>query len=209
MATAVFPDDFLLALRTFVNLHHSIYHELPPQGIYFEALVDEAFRHIKKPFTIIKSGGRNQPRHDLLVEDARISLKTETGTGTHPRFITITKLCTTEREPWEPAVLLARVAEHLSRYEFILMLRAVWMDPLIHYQLIEIPIGLLKLMAVADFQGVGRRMGRKSFGADILEGDAVLYHVHFDGADGKCQVRRLDIGRCNTLLEWDLKYRRD
>ena len=67
MSKRVFSDDFLIALRTYVNVHHSIYHALPPQGIYF----------------------------------------------------------------------------------------------------------------------------------------------HFDGADGKCQVRRLDIERCNTLLEWDLKYRRD
>ena len=209
MTNPIFSDDFLIALRAYVNVHHSIYHELPPQGIYFEALVEEAFRHIKKPFTAIESGGRNQPRHDLLVEDTRISLKTETGVGTHPRLITITKLCTTEREPWEPPVLLSRVAEHLNRYEFILMLRAVWTDPLIHYQLVEIPISLLRLMAVADFRVVGHRTGRKSFGADILEGGAVLYRVHFDGADGKCQVRRLDIERCDTLLEWDLKYRRD
>lgn len=124
-SSKVFGDDFLTALRALVNVHHSIYRQIQPQGIYFEALVDEAFRTIKKPFTVIESGGRNQPRHDLLVENARLSLKTETGLGTHPSQISITKLCTTEREPWESKVLKDRVLEHLDRYDMILMLRAV------------------------------------------------------------------------------------
>jgi hypothetical protein len=93
------PGKLLVRLQTLVNMHHSLYHELPPQGIYFEALVQEAFRRIKKPFTVIQAGGANQPRHDLLVQDARISLKKETGQGTSESRISITKLCTTEREP--------------------------------------------------------------------------------------------------------------
>jgi hypothetical protein len=117
----LFTDDFLIALRAFVNIHHSIYPKVPPQSIYFEALVEEAFRQIKKPFTIIEAGGRNQPRHDLLVEDRRISVKTETGYGTHPTLISITKLCTTEREPWEASVLKERTMAHLARYDLVLM----------------------------------------------------------------------------------------
>lgn len=104
--TKVFPPDFLLALKTFVNVHHSIYRNIPPQGIYFEALVLEAFTQIKKPFTPIEPTARNLPANDLLVEDTKISIKTETGAGTKPNRITITKLCTTEKEPWKPDVLI-------------------------------------------------------------------------------------------------------
>lgn len=64
----VFPQDFIVALRGLVGVHQSIYRNVPPQGIYFEALVEEAFRRIKKPVDVIEAGGRNQPRHDLLVE---------------------------------------------------------------------------------------------------------------------------------------------
>jgi hypothetical protein len=35
-----------------------------------------------------------------------------------------------------------------------------------------------------------------------VERGEVLFHVHFDGADGKCQVRNLGVSRCLTLLEW-------
>ncbi len=97
------------------------------------SLVENAFRRIKRPFTVIETGGRNQPRHDLLVEDYKLSIKTETGYGTSVTHITITKLCTTEREPWAAEALVERVMEHLARYDLVVMLRAVWKRPLIHY----------------------------------------------------------------------------
>lgn len=203
----IFDPGFLIAIRALVNIHHSIYPELPPQGIYFEALVEEAFRKIRKPFTTIEATGRNQPRHDLLVEGSKISLKTETGEGTHAEQINITKLCTTEREPWTPRVLVGRVLEHLGRYDVILMLRAIWGEGMIHYQLVEIPTRVLKLIKRADLQPVGRRKGRRSLGANVLHEGEVLYHVHFDGSDGKCQIRNLRLRHCKMLDRWDLKIR--
>ncbi|HMC67427.1 MAG TPA: hypothetical protein VKI65_21005 [Gemmataceae bacterium] len=203
-ATGIFTDDFLLALRTLVNVHHSIYPLIPPQGIYFEALVEQAFKRVKKPFTPVKGTVRNQPVHDLIVERSRISLKTETGARTHPKRISITKLCTTEKEPWTPEILIRRAMEHLRQYEVILMLRSVWEPPLIHYQLLEIPVDLLRLIEIAPLAPVGRRKGRQSIGADVYRGDTKVFRVHFDGADGKCQIKNLRIEQCEMLLEWDL-----
>jgi hypothetical protein len=97
--------------------------------------------------------------------------------------------------------------EHLSRYDLILMLRAIWKEPLIHYQLVEIPVELLKLISAADIAPVGRRKGRQSLGGDVRVGDKLLFHVHFGGSDGKCQVRNLQIEQCNILLDWDLQIR--
>lgn len=200
----VFVGDFPDAVRFFVNLHHQIYPTTPPQGIYFEELVEQAFRRIKKPFTVIESGGRNQPRHDLLVEGRRISIKTETGWGTRPDRITITKLCTTEREPWDPQALVQRVMEHLGRYDVLLMLRAIWRRPLLNYQLLEIPVEMLRLVQGARFNQVGYRRGRQSFGASVQQDGEKLFHVHFDAADGKCSIRDLAVARCEMLLEWDV-----
>jgi hypothetical protein len=202
-ASGIFQADFLTALRSFIGVHHSIYLRVPPQGIYFEALVEKAFRTIKKPFTPVEATGRNQPTHDLLVEDRRISLKTETGVGTDADRISITKLCTTEREPWTPVVLIQRVLSHLERYDIILMLRAVWDQPLIHYQLLEIPVETLRLIEGADLRIVGQRKGRQSLGADVLRDGVVTFHIHFDGSDGKCQIRNLRVCDCALLLAWD------
>lgn len=204
-ASGLFPADFQIALKGMVAVHHSIYARIPPQGIYFESLVENALRATRRPFTPIEATARNQPKHDLLVAGARLSLKTETGYGTHPTQINITKLCTTEREPWTPEVLLPRVLEHLSRYDLILMLRSIWTLPVIAYQLVEIPIELLGRMRTAQFEPVGRRSGRQSLGADVSgEGADPLFHVHFDGSDGKCQIRNLRLASCEVLATWDI-----
>ena len=203
VVSKIFPSDFLVTLRGLIGVHQSIYPDVPPQGIYFESLVEEAFKRIKKPFTIVEPTGRNQPRHDLLVENTRISLKTETGEGTDLRKIAITKLCTTEQDPWTAESLVERAMQHLSRYDIILMLRAVWELPVVHYQLVEIPVDLLKLMRTATFEPVGRRKGRKSLGVDVFRGREKVFHVHFDGSDGKCQVRDLAVSNCVMLETWD------
>lgn len=202
-ASGIFSEGFLIAIKAMIGVHHSIYPDVPPQGIYFEALVERAFKRTKTPFTIIEAGGRNQPRHDLLVEDHRISLKTETGVVTRKQRITITKLCTTEREPWDAPTLTARVLEHLSRYDIILMLRAIWDAPLIHYQLLEIPVSLLTHIKDATFAPVGRR--QRSLGADIIHRGEIVFHVHFDASDRKCSVRNLRIEDCAVLEEWDIR----
>jgi Type II site-specific deoxyribonuclease len=201
--SGIFDQGFLTVIKTFIDIHHSLYPTVPPQGIYFEALVEKAFRETKRPFSPIEPGGRNQPRHDLLVEGARLSLKTETGYGTDPTRINITKLCTTERDPWEAEMLKRRALEHLQRYDVILMLRAVWEEKTVRYQLVEIPVSLLALLAHCQPTPVGKRKGRRSLGADVLRGEEIVFHVHFDGSDGKCQIRGLRLADCILLAEWD------
>jgi hypothetical protein len=39
--------------------------------------------------------------------------------------------------------------------------------------------------------------------ADVSYQDQKLFRVHFDGADGKCQIHRLPVSQCHLLLEWD------
>ena len=200
--SGIFTEGFLIAIQALIGIHHSIYPTVPPQGIYFEALVEQSFKRIKKPFTVIEAGGRNQPRHDLQVENHRLSLKTETGAITRQERITITKLCTTEREPWDAPTLVSRVLDHLDRYDTILMLRAIWDEPLIHYQLLEIPVANLKLIKEAIFAPVGVR--RKSLGADVIKDGEIMFHVHFDASDKKCSVRNMRVEDCAMLEQWDV-----
>ncbi|MGO9256328.1 MAG: hypothetical protein ACLQU1_08515 [Bryobacteraceae bacterium] len=72
--------DFQIALKGLVAIHHSIYAAVPPQGICFEALVEKALHQTRRPSKPIEASARNQPTHDLLVQNARLSLKTETPT---------------------------------------------------------------------------------------------------------------------------------
>lgn len=199
--TTLFPVDFLVALRVLINVHHSIYLRIPPYGLLFEMLVQEAFRWARKPFTPIETTGRTEPTYDLLVEGVRISLKTETGKGTTRDWIHITKLCTTERPPWTPTALKHRVLTHLSNYDVILMLRAIWEDDIIHYQLVEIPVDLLRLIRDVELQPVGKG---KSLAADVRRSETRIFRVYLDATDRKCQIQKLDVGQCIVLMEWDL-----
>ena len=206
--SGIFDTGFLLALEVSIKIHHIIYPSVPPQGIYFEALVEQSFLRIKKPFTHIKGASPTLAGPDLLVEDKRISLKTETGTGTRPDRITITKLCTTEKHPWDRVSLVQRVIDHLSKYDIILMLRSIWNLPLIHYQLLEIPIEILRLIEMAEFELVGPPRTddrRQSLKAAVQRGDDHMFTAFFDASDGKCTIRRLNVGDCAMLDQWDIK----
>ena len=199
----IYSDRLFLTVQSLVTQHHTIYPRIPPQGIYFEALAERAFHLSGVPSAHIAQTARNSPGHDIIVGEERISLKTETGRGTKSGRIAITKLCTTEREPWEARVLVDRTIDHLSRYDRMFMLRAIWSDSVVHYQLVDIPLDLLRLIQQVDLSQVGRRQGRRSLGGDVSKDDEVVFHVHYDGSDGKCQIRNLLLEQCDLLREWD------
>jgi len=201
----IFTPQFLITLEGLVKMHHSIYHDVPPQGIYFERLVKEAFTRSSIPFTEVKATTRNAPKADIIVGGIRLSLKTETGESTKPDSITITKLCTTEKGPWEAESLINHALSHLSRYDYILMLRSVWERPVIHYQLIDIPITILKMIEGKEMETVERRKGKQSLAANIHDGDKKIFRVLFDAADGKCTVRNLLVSECQILTTFDVQ----
>lgn len=187
-----------------MGLHHYIYPTIPPKGRYFEALVERACKQVRQPFTRVKPTTPNAPREDIIIGGDRFSLKTQTGFGTKLNFIEISKLLTTEKEPWTAESLINRTLQHINRYDYLLMLRAIWQEPVIYYQLVDIPVSLLKLIETVELNVVERRSGRQSLGGDVYYEGRKLFHVHFDGSDGKCQIRRLSVSDCNRLFAWDL-----
>ena len=203
----LFNVGFLTTLKQLIVTHHSIYPLIPPQGIFFEYLVEQSFRRSGWPADQVSLTSPNSPTHDLKVGSLRLSLKSETGKITRKDSISITKLCTTETGTWDSPSLIAHALKHLDCYDHILMLRAVWVQTTISYQLIEVPLDVLRLIAGITVVPVGSRTGRKSLGADVLEGYKRVFHIHFDGADGKCQIRGLTVTRCKLLLEWDQPLR--
>lgn len=202
MAVEVFTEEFLSAVESLVNLHHTIYPRLPPQGLFFEALVDQAFRRAGWSREEVVPTTPNSPWHDLSVGGVRLSIKSETGKATRVNKISITKLCTTETGEWNTDALVGHTLAHLGRHDRMLMVRAIWQKSAFHYQLVEIPLRLLARMKKTRFSEVGTRRGRRSLAADVTDQGEKIFRVHFDGADGKCQIHGLLINRCRTLREW-------
>jgi len=202
MAVEVFTEEFLSAVESLVNRHHTIYPRLPPQGLFFEALVEQAFRRAGWSREEVVPTTPNSPWHDLSVGGVRLSIKSETGKATRVNKISITKLCTTETGEWNTGALVRHAIAHLSRHDRMLMVRAIWQESAFHYQLVEIPLQLLARMKETRFSEVGKRQGRRSLAADVTDQGEKIFRVHFDGADGKCQIHGLLINRCRTLREW-------
>ena len=199
----LFIPKFLSQIKSLVGKHHSLYPKIPPQGIFFESLVERAFIASGWTQDQVILTTPNSPQHDLLVGTTKLSVKTETGKGTRLNQISITKLCTTEAGTWAISPLIEHALRHLTRYAHILMLRAVWETGHIHYQVLDIPLDLLRLMKTAKISEVGRRPGRRSLAGRVISDGETVFRVHFDGADGKCQIHGLLVGRCKMLLEWD------
>lgn len=202
MAVEVFTEEFLIAVESLVKRHHTIYPRLPPQGLFFEALVEQAFRTAGWSREEVVPTTPNSPWHDLSVGGVRLSIKSETGKATKAKKISITKLCTTETGDWCADSLVGHALAHLSRHDRMLMVRAIWREGALHYQLVEIPLQLLARMKEARFSEVGTRRGRRSLAADVTDQGEKVFRVHFDGADGKCQIHGLLISLCVALREW-------
>ena len=200
----LFSDRFVSTLQSLVTLHHSIYPKIPPRDIFFESIVEQAFLRSGWKREQVVLTAMKSPMHDMSVGETKLSVKTETGASTRRDSISITKLCTTETGEWESSFLISHALAHLERYDFILMLRAIWEPGVIHYQLLDIPKSVLQKMATATALPVGARPGRRSLAVDIIDDQGeTLFRVHFDGADGKCQIHKLRVAICTMLREWN------
>ena len=206
MGVELFTDSFLSAVQSMINRHHTIYPRLPPQGLFFEALVEQAFLEAGWAKNEVVATTPNSPWHDVLVGGVKLSIKSETGKATRTAKVSITKLCTAETGEWNAAALVLHALNHLNRYNRILMLRAIWREKRFDYQLLEVPLGLLRKIKNATFRDVGTRSGRRSLAADVLDGPEKIFRVHFDGADGKCQIHGLLLSRCKMLRSWQQPF---
>ena len=112
MPPEIFTDDFLSTVESLIRRHHTIYPLLPPQGLFFEAIVEQGFRLAGWSSEQVVPTTPNSPWHDLAIGGIRLSIKSETGKSTKPGRISITKLCTTEKGDWNAPAL--DVSFHLA-----------------------------------------------------------------------------------------------
>jgi hypothetical protein len=58
----LFNRAFIRKLKHWIATHHTVYPHLPPQGIYFESLVDRAFLHSgwARDQVILRAFGNNE-----------------------------------------------------------------------------------------------------------------------------------------------------
>lgn len=75
----LFTTRFVETLRSLVERHHSIYPRIPPQGIFFESLVERAFLAVGWPRNQVIPTAPNSPSHDLTVGAAKYPSRRKPG----------------------------------------------------------------------------------------------------------------------------------
>ena len=88
-----------------------------------------------------------------------------------------------------------RIMRHLSSYEKILVLKAFdQVDEHFEYQLIEIPIDLLKLIGSINSHQFLKRTDSGGTSAKVLHGGRHIFTLRLDGSVEKITIAGLDLG---------------
>ena len=69
MTNPLFTPQFIAHLKLVVQQHHLLYPRIPPQGIFFEALVERAFRLTGIHPTDVVPTTANLPKEDLQIPE--------------------------------------------------------------------------------------------------------------------------------------------
>jgi type II restriction enzyme len=201
-ATPLFSEYFASRLL----IHHAVVEEKLNKKS-FEYIFRDALRCDGKTAEIAVSNV--YPGADLLVDEARISLKTEASKNIRQDRITISKLM---EAPWirdQDASGLARLAadklrEHLASYDRIFMLRAFNLKTnKVKYDLVEIPHGLLSLGANIDSGDITLSLGRSGGGSvTIWQNGREAFTLRLDGSVEKVTITNLRVALCTVHATW-------
>jgi len=75
----LFDAKFIKTLKELIATHHTLSTRIPPQGIFFESLVERSFLKAGWPRKDVVLENPNSPKADIKIKDTWLSLKTETG----------------------------------------------------------------------------------------------------------------------------------
>jgi hypothetical protein len=203
----LFDDTTLQNFGDAIRVHHS-----------FSA---EAFSKDKFEYVFVKvlnmSGHtaflapKGNPGHDATVNGVRLSLKTQADKSIKSNVIWISKFMELGKGHWgddptDLAGLRDQFLKHMSNYDRILTLRAIYKGPNWNYELIEIPKRLLKKAKNGTLEMMS---GSKQFPkpgychVSTPKGDA-LFDLYFDGgSERKLQIKNLAKNQCSIHATWE------
>lgn len=154
---------------------------------------------------------KGNPGHDATVDGVQLSLKTQADKNIKEDSLWISKFMELGKGNWgdKPADLeglCLQFLNHMESYEKILSLRAIQKGPHWKYELVEIPISILKL---ADGGELEMKLDSKQFPKPGYcyvrnkQGD-IIFSLYFDGGgERKLQIKNLNKKYCQVHAEWE------
>lgn len=153
---------------------------------------------------------KGNPGHDITIDNIKVSLKTQANSNIRKNYLWISKFMELGKGNWgdNPSdlnSLLSQFFAHLENYNRILVLRAISKKPNWHYELVEIPIDLLKEAENGDLEmKTNSKQYPKPGYCYVTDANKKLkFQLYFDGgSERKLQIKRLDKKLCRVHCEW-------
>ncbi len=154
---------------------------------------------------------KGNPGHDATVDSVQLSLKTQADKNIKEESIWISKFMELGKGNWgdnpdDLAGLRNQYLEHIESSEKIFTLRALQKAPRWKYELVEIPISILKLAEGGELE---MKLESKQFPKPgycyvrDTQGNTV-FNLYFDGGgERKLQIKNLNKKYCQVHAEWD------
>jgi hypothetical protein len=143
---------------------------------------------------------------DLIIDELRLSLKSEASRRISREFMTISKLMESAwarelRTAADAHALVPRIVDKLSLHDVMLVLRAFRHDACVRYELVQVPKGILATVASLQPGDFAVPTTRGHTSADVSVDGEFGFVLVFDGSDQKITIRRLQT-RLTLLHAW-------
>ena len=148
---------------------------------------------------------RGHAGYDIVMNDVRVSLKTQGNSSINPERIHISKFMELGKGPWVLQELQERYINHMKDYQRIFTLRCLSNSGEFQYELVEIPMNLLhEVVSGETYSMDGSKQSPKPGYCDVKdEHGSIKFRLYFDGGtERKLQVKDLNKMYCKVHANW-------
>ena len=148
---------------------------------------------------------RGHAGYDMVMNDIKVSLKTQGDSSIKPDRIHISKFMELGKGSWVLQELLGRYINHMKDYQRIFTLRCLSNSGKFQYELVEIPMNLLhEAVSGKIYTMESSRQTPKPGYCDVKEENGELkFRLYFDGGtERKLQVKDLNKKFCKVHANW-------
>lgn len=204
---ALFTDEIIDCIGDFIKIHHSFSKE-PFSKDKFEYTLEKAF--ILSGFNA-KLASKGNRGHDIIINDKKVSLKTQADKNIKENKIHISKFMELGKGEWILSELRKQFINHIKKYDLIYSLRCLSSDDernnsVWSYELVNIPKSLLieaktgKLIEMNE-----SKQNPKPGYCNIYDstGKDNKFQLYFDGGtERKLQIKNLKKDYCILVAKW-------
>ena len=207
----LYRNDFLdrTSLNDFgdaMRIHHSFSAE-PFTKDKFEFALEHVLNMSGHAASLAPKGYRG---HDIVIDGAKISLKTQADKSIREDKIWISKFMELGKGQWgdNPSDLVPlrdMFLSHLKGYQRIMILRALAKAPKWHYELLEIPKNILESASrgTLEMKSDSKQYPKPGYCYVKSPEGREIYELYFDaGGERKLQIKNLHKSQCFVHATW-------